>query len=71
MKLNYNFDGKIDINIDFPISEILKVMAEMDQNQIAGEDNIVPSILWELKPVTVNNLKVKKSTPNADCWRKY
>ena len=73
MKLNYTFDGKVDVNIDFSISEILKVTSEMDR--IAGEDNIVSSILRELKPEIVQNLKsslkVKKSTPTADCWRKY
>ena len=73
MKLNYTFDGKVDVNIDFSISEILKVTSEMDR--IAGEDNIVSSILRELKPEIVQNLKsslkVKKSTPTTDCWRKY
>lgn len=70
MKLNYNFDGKIDMNIDFSISELLKVMAEVDRK--TDEDVLVYSILQELKPAILSNLKgnlkVKKdstSTPNA------
>ena len=66
MKLNYTFDGKLDVKIKLPISEILKVTSEMD---LAGKDNImdniVSSILQELKPEIVqklNTLKVKKST---------
>lgn len=55
MKLNYNFDGKIDMNIDLSFSEILKVLAEVDR--IEKDDNLVSSILRELKPAIINNLK--------------
>ena len=72
MKLKYNFDGKIDVNIDFNLSDILKVRSEMDRIA-AGEDTILSSIFRELEPEIVQNLKeklkVKKST--AADWRKY